>query len=69
MGEFLNHDLQFQDLPIKDRQSFAGLPRKVLLSGGTVLYRFVTYGQAHKDPSAYLPSPFWLPMESYEELV
>ncbi len=68
MGEFLNHNLQFEKLPSNDRRSFAGMPRKVLLPGGTVLYRFVTYAEERKDPSYRLPSPFWLPKETYQEL-
>ena len=68
MGEFLNHSLQFEKLPWSDRRTFAGTPRKVLLRGGTVLYRFVTYAEDRRDPSYRLPSPFWLPKETYEEL-
>jgi hypothetical protein len=68
MEKFLNQDLQFENLPSKDRRSFAGIPRKLLVSHGTVLYRFVTYAEASKDPSCRLPSAFWLPKETYEEL-
>jgi hypothetical protein len=68
MGKILNQDLHFENIPSKDRRSFAGIPRKVLLSRGTVLYRFVTYVEASKGPSWRLPSPFWLPRETHEEL-
>lgn len=31
--------LQFEQLPDEDRRSFAETPKKVLLPGGTALYR------------------------------
>jgi hypothetical protein len=68
MGEFLNSSLQFEKLPWSDRRSFAAIPRKVLLPGGTILYRFVTYAEERRDPSYRLPSPFWLPNDTYAEL-
>ena len=63
MGGILNLDLQFGKLPVSARGSFAGMPRKIMLPIGTVLYRFVTYAEERRDPSYRLPSPFWLPKE------
>ena len=68
MEKFLSQDLRFENLPSKDRRSFAGIPKKLLVSQGTLLYRFVTYAETSKDPSCRLPSAFWLPKETYEEL-
>jgi len=68
MGEFLNQNLQFDRLPPSDRRSFAGTPQRAFLSSGTVLYRFVTHAEEHRDASHRLPSPFWLPKETCEEL-
>ncbi len=47
MGGFCNHSLRFENLPWDDRRSFAGMPRKVLVTGGTALNRFVAYGEEH----------------------
>ena len=68
MGEFLNHNLQFKKLPTNHRRSFVGIPRKVLLPGGTVLYRFMDHGKERKDSICGQPSPFWLPKETYQEV-
>jgi hypothetical protein len=64
----LNHDVGWNDLEPFVRSAFQtkfGMPEKVLLPAGTVLYKFNDFRTLH-GPNGNGLSPWWSPYNSYK---